>query len=137
MMAAVANGGKLYKPHFLDYARGAGSEVAQRYEPQFVQVGVSQSALDMLREGLRRVVDSGTARDSGLAKFRAAGKTGTAEVGLPGLCHAWFAGYAPYDSPKIAFAIVSELTTGHGGTNAAPIMTWALEPVWDAVQQMP
>lgn len=137
MVAAVANGGKLYRPHFFDYARNPDGDVVGRYEPQFVQVPVKQSTLNVLRECMRLVVESGTAQGAGLARFRAAGKTGTAEVGVPGLSHAWFAGYAPCDNPKVAFAVVSEATTAHGATGAAPIMASALEPIWPAIEQMP
>ncbi|MCK4373812.1 MAG: hypothetical protein KAX19_00745, partial [Candidatus Brocadiae bacterium] len=137
MMAAVANGGRLYRPHFFDHARNAAGDVVERCRPEFVEVPVKQSTLDTLRQGLRLVVASGTARNASLDGFRAAGKTGTAELGPGNPNHAWFAGYAPYDAPKIAFAVVSELTGGHGGSHAAPIMAFALEEVWDEVEQMP
>jgi penicillin-binding protein 2 len=137
MAAVIANGGKLYKPHFFDCARDADGNVVQRYAPEFVQLPIRQSTLDVLREGMRLVVASGTARNTGLDAFRVAGKTGTAELGIEGQYHAWFAGYAPYDNPRIAFAVVSERTVGHGGSHAAPIMAYALEPIWPAVEQMP
>ncbi len=147
MAAAVANGGRLYKPHLLDHVRDPGG-VVERYEPSFRQVPVKESTLRVLREGLRRVVEGpkGTARDSmmtrlgltPLREFRVAGKTGTAELGEGRPNHAWFVGYAPHDDPKIAFAVVNERTaTGHGGTHAAPIMAMVLERIWDEVEQMP
>ena len=46
---------------------------------------------------------------------------GTAEVAGVALNHAWFAGFAPYETPRIAFAVVVEWTEGHGGDTAAPI----------------
>jgi penicillin-binding protein 2 len=64
--------------------------------------------------------------------YTVAGKTGTAQVykmsaGIDAdkmdkatRDHAWFAGYAPADNPRIAFAVVVE-HGGHGGTTAAPI----------------
>jgi cell division protein FtsI/penicillin-binding protein 2 len=85
---------------------------------------------------MRLVVASGTGAGKGLDQFHVAGKTGTAETGGE-LNHAWFAGYAPFESPKIAFAVVNEHTTGHGGSNAAPIMAYALEKIWPQVEQMP
>ena len=50
-----------------------------------------------------------------------AGKTGTAEL-AKGASHAWFIGFAPYDSPgrRIAFAVLVE-NGQYGGTAAAPI----------------
>jgi len=137
MVAAVANGGRLYRPHFFDYALNSDGDVVQRYEPQYRQVPVKRSTLEVVCKGLKLVVDSGTAAGAGLARFRAAGKTGTAELGVGGLNHAWFAGYAPYDNPKIAFVVVNERTSGQGGSHAAPIMAFALEPIWDAVEWMP
>ena len=40
--------------------------------------------------------------------------------------HAWFAGYAPYDSPKYAIAVFVE-HGGHGGEAAAPVASKILE----------
>ena len=48
-----------------------------------------------------------------------AGKTGTAES-PPGEPHAWFAAYAPADSPRIAVVVMVE-HVGEGSTFAAPI----------------
>jgi penicillin-binding protein 2 len=48
-----------------------------------------------------------------------AGKTGTAQAGR-GDDHAWFAGFAPADAPRIAFAVVVE-HGGHGGEAAGPV----------------
>jgi penicillin-binding protein 2 len=48
-----------------------------------------------------------------------AGKTGTAEAGR-GEDHAWFAGFAPADRPRVAFAVIVE-HGGHGGETAGPI----------------
>jgi penicillin-binding protein 2 len=97
--------------------------------PPYGEVNVNGEALEAVREGMRRVVhDSrGTARLPLLRRLGAAGKTGTAETGrrkdgVP-LNHAWFAGYAPFDHPTLAFAVVVEdVPHGvHGGDIAAPI----------------
>jgi cell division protein FtsI/penicillin-binding protein 2 len=48
-----------------------------------------------------------------------AGKTGTASDPGAGRIHAWFAGYAPAESPRVA--IVVFLEQGSGGRDAAPI----------------
>ncbi len=136
-MGAVANGARLYTPHFFDHARGADGELVESYEPQWREPGVSAAMLRTVREGMRRAVETGTARRAGLEPFRAAGKTGTAELGSGQPNHAWFAGFAPFEEPKVAFAVVSERNPGHGGSHAAPIMAMALEPIWPAVEAMP
>ena len=72
------------------------------------------------RAMMRRVVTSGTAAGvfDGLT-VTVAGKTGSAKVGS-GRTHSWFAGFAPADSPRLAFACIVE----HGGAGraaAAPV----------------
>ncbi len=136
MLAAVANGGRLYTPHFLDHACNAAGDVVQSYDVHYTTVPVAPGNLDMIREGLHRVVTSGTARARGLETFDAAGKTGTAETGISKCFYAWFAGYAPFDNPKVAFVAVNERTSGHGGANAAPIVADALLPIWQDVLAM-
>jgi penicillin-binding protein 2 len=55
-----------------------------------------------------------------LDEVTVAGKTGTAEAGGNRPDHAWFAGYAPADHPRVAFAVVLE-HGGSGGKSAGPI----------------
>ena len=65
--------------------------------------------------------------------YRAAGKTGTAQVkSLKGKDynknaiakkyhdHAWFIGYAPYEDPKVVVSVILE-NAGGGGSTAAPV----------------
>jgi len=56
-----------------------------------------------------------------LEVYKVAGKTGTAETGRQKDNHAWFVGYAPYDSPQYCFVILVEHTPGHGAEIAVPI----------------
>ncbi|MFQ5504167.1 MAG: penicillin-binding transpeptidase domain-containing protein [Planctomycetota bacterium] len=63
--------------------------------------------LERIREGLRQVIrPGGTADDSGLSRYRVAGKTGTAEVSGGKRNNAWFAGYLPSEQPRLAFCAV-------------------------------
>jgi cell division protein FtsI/penicillin-binding protein 2 len=39
---------------------------------------------------------------------------------------AWFAGYAPYDDPRIALAVVVEYVEGGAAANAAPVAREAI-----------
>ena len=135
MCAAFANGGMLVQPHILDCVVNEQGKVVQRFEPQQQRIEVKPETLRVVTEGMKRVVRSGTAQDTGLSQFDAAGKTGTAEVG--DLNHAWFAGFAPFDNPKIAFVVVSERTSVYGGSGAAPILTRALKEIWPQVEKMP
>ena len=124
LLAFVANGGKVVHPHL-------GAALA----PGTTPVSLSSGTLDRIRRGLHDVVNApgGTASKTGLWRYGAAGKTSTAEVAgaddggkLP---HAWFAGYAPDQDPKVAFAVIVE-NGGHGNEVAAPIAEEILEAVF-------
>ena len=70
-------------------------------------------------EALEAAADYGTARLASPAGIKVAGKTGTSSDTGSGQIHAWFAGYAPAQSPRIAVMVFLE--QGVGGRDAAPI----------------
>jgi len=127
-MAAIANGGKLLRPHLV---AGESPEVER-------QINVPADELQKVRNAMHDVVASvhGTAHYAmGHLAWSSAGKTGTAQVvgeaqddkgKSKGRVekklqdHAWFAGYAPYKNPRIAYAVLVE-HGGHGGHAAAPV----------------
>jgi peptidoglycan glycosyltransferase len=67
----------------------------------------------------------GTGKAAAVRGIRIAGKTGTAQ-NPHGEDHALFAGFAPVDAPRIAFAVVVE-NAGHGGETAAPLAAHLIE----------
>ena len=64
--------------------------------------------------------DAKAATPAQIPGIRVAGKTGTAETGVPGRYNGWFISFAPADHPKVAVAVVVE-NGGFGGHSAAPI----------------
>jgi len=85
-------------------------------------LGLNPRHMAALRDAFAAVVNEpgGTGYATAyLPDLRYAGKTGTAQSGS-GEPHAWFAGFAPAESPRIAFAVIVE-HGGHGGTAAGPI----------------
>jgi penicillin-binding protein 2 len=137
LAAAVANGGKRYRPMILNSIQRADGKILQKSEPKLVgKIPVSQSTLDLVKLGLWRVVngENGTARGSRLEDIEMSGKTGTSQVisrkeddPLPEedmpihlRAHAWFVAYAPSEKPTIAIAVVVEHGE-HGSGAAAPI----------------
>jgi len=110
MMAAVANGGYLITPHIVAETSGSDDEPLALSQRTLVP-GLERRQLDLLRQAIVRVANDpdGTAyaalADTGVA---VAGKTGTAETGEKSPDHAWFAGYAPADAPRVALVVVLE-----------------------------
>ena len=129
MMAAVGNGGTLYRPQVVEMIAADPSQPDWLLEPVAVaQLPVSAETLAVIQASLHRVTSSpeGTAYEAfeGL-DFAVAGKTGTAESGQEEP-HAWFAGYAPADDPEIAIAVIVE-HAGEGATYAAPLFRAVVE----------
>lgn len=119
--AALANGGTLYQPHAVMYIRNKRTGKMEEVQYRSRTVGLDARVMQLLREGMRRVVQEpgGTGGLARIPGIQSAGKTGTAE-NPHGADHAWFVGFAPFENPKIAVAVMVE-NAGFGGTKAAPI----------------
>jgi penicillin-binding protein 2 len=133
MIAAVQNGGTLYRPQLV--ARLAPPGGTPTYELSPIVNGVLPVSADQLaaiREGLHAVTSEpgGTARHRFLGlPIPVAGKTGTAQDPLGALSHAWFAGYTEAnepDKPDIAAVVMIE-NVGEGSEYAAPIFRRLVE----------
>jgi penicillin-binding protein 2 len=127
MIAAVANGGILFRPMLVDKVISPQGAVLEDLKPEALYtVGLSQDTWANIRKGLRAVVEQGTA--SGVFQgfpISVAGKTGTGETGA-GTTHAWFACYAPYENPEAVVVVFIE-NGGEGSGAAAPLARKVLE----------
>ncbi len=140
VVAAIANGGTLYRPTLVARVGEPGNTPEARTEPNVNGVlPLSVDDLAIVRESLWNVTHLGY----GTATHRfvdmavpVAGKTGTAEA-PPGLPHAWFVGYAPAEPyttadgrlveiPELAIAVVLE-NAGEGSDVAAPLFRRVVE----------
>jgi penicillin-binding protein 2 len=134
--AAIANGGTLYEPQFIKAVESIDGEIIEKFPP-IVQskVDATPETLLIIRDALRGVVSqkNGTARWINRRGLKIAGKTGTAQVvrmkerikdikKIPYKFrdHGLFVGFAPFDDPKIAVAVVVE-HGGFGSSSAAPV----------------
>lgn len=151
--AMLANGGKRYELRLVD---AIGSEqTAQPVLPKLAerQPDISNPQyLTLVREAMRDVAmaPNGTARKAfqGI-NYVAAGKTGTAQVTSYGQNekydatkiderfrdNALFIGFAPYDQPQIAVAVLVENVIGGGGSSAAPIARRVMDHYLDTSKQ--
>lgn len=139
LYAGIANGGKIFKPQILKTVQGVEGAPVYTPEPEIrFRMPASERTLAIIREGLRQVVNDrrGTAYAFVHSPYvEICGKTGTAEVisrkdkkdidtseraSRKYKPHAWFVGYAPADSPKIAVSVIVE-HGWHGSSTAGPI----------------
>ena len=132
--AAVANGGTLVTPHLvLEQIDPATGEAQTPARPRAREIPIEPRNLQIVREGMRAVVTSGTARRSAIHASRdgrfpeipMSGKTGTAE-NPRGKDHAVFIAFAPYDDPEVAVGVIVE-NAGYGSSTAAPIASLMIE----------
>ncbi len=132
---ALANGGTLYRPQIVREVGLLGDTLQAVAQPDaMAQLDFQPEVLETLQQGLCDVTSTsfGTAefvfRDSPLQLLGVCGKTGTAQAGGDGTLppFAWFAAYAPMDSPQIAVVVVVE-NAGEGSGVAAPIARQVLE----------
>ena len=144
--AAIANGGQIHRPRLmLETVDDSGKTIQNFSTESLRQVKLQADHLDLVREGMWRVVNAETgtahaaanengeliskwlyANPTGEDPIEIAGKTGTAEVGVKREdgtyqdSHAWFTAYAPYDEPEVVVTVFLK-EGGEGSSYAVPI----------------
>jgi penicillin-binding protein 2 len=118
-LATILNGGKRYSAHLLYQVKSYGGErILYQNEPKVIsEIDISDDHLEMVREGMRGVMDNGSAASvfSGYA-IPVGGKTGTAQVYTTKSDNGIMMAFAPFDNPRIAVSCIIE--QGSGGTEA-------------------
>ena len=133
LVAAIGNGGTLYRPQLVERAEDANGQIVAEFHPQPQgTLPISEQTLAALREGMYQVVHhpNGTAHhvfpNWPIPTY---GKTGTAETTAHEEPHAWFVAFTDAqdpDRPDIAVVVVLE-HGGSGGDAAAPVTRRILE----------
>ncbi|MBU2081839.1 penicillin-binding protein 2 [Patescibacteria group bacterium] len=122
-MAAIANGGTLWQPKLVSKITDSKNNTVKEIKSEAIKIElIGQDNLEIVREGLRMAVTeaNGSAYFLKDLPIKVAGKTGTAQVYSDfSKINALFAGFAPYDDPQIALAIIVE-GSGQGITSALP-----------------
>lgn len=147
--AAIANGGKVWRPYIVKRASNSIGETVFEQKPELVrEVGVIRpQTLALMRHFLQQVVEDprGTGRRARVEGVTVAGKTSTAQVvslkktsnvkatRMQWHEHAMFTAFSPAENAEIVVAVISENdVTGGGGVAAAPVAQQILQAYWDA-----
>ena len=136
--AAIANNGRVMRPHLLKETRDRNGRILSRVEPrELSRLPLPREAIDKIKSAMRQTVigHGGTGHVVDLRGVTVAAKTGSAEDPPRRRPHAWFICFAPVENPTIAICVFRE-QGGHGGTEAAPIARAMLE-AWFHVKSQP
>jgi penicillin-binding protein 2 len=116
----LANKGIYHTPHMVDHVYDYSTQSIINFPMDTKYItGISDEVYDVVREGMRMVCNGGTGWLGRVPSIETAGKTGSAQ-NPHGETHALFIGFAPYENPEIAIAVIAE-NAGGGGAIAAPI----------------
>lgn len=121
-VAAIANDGLLMKPYVVE--RIVGSERNIEVKPTVVRRAVSEQTATTLTGMLVSALEQANS-EALLPGYKVGGKTGTAEIPVPGGYHptltlASFAGYLPADDPQVlVLVIIDRPTTSRWGSRTA------------------
>lgn len=119
--ATIANRGYYYVPHVVRRIKG------QPLDTLYTRKHFSKAnhrAYELVVEGMRRAVVSGTCKAANRGDYLVCGKTGTAQN--RGHDHSVFMGFAPMNNPKIAIAVYVE-NGGFGADYGVPIGSLMME----------
>ncbi len=136
---AVANNGKMVKPHMVKEVRENGALV-KRYKTEVLNPMItSRETIGKAQAMLKGVCINGTGKGLNSEYFNIAGKTGTARVATSsegynaGMYLASFVGYFPADEPKYSLIVTFNNPRGggyYGGSVAGPVFKEIAEKVY-------
>ena len=138
-MGIVGNGGIFYQTRLVKQVQSIDGQIVTAYNVRArSNLEIFPRITKEMKKAMVAVVSSkmGTAGKAAVPNVKVAGKTGTAQWGPKNKerTAAWFAGFAPADKPKYAFAAIyeSDLSNAevHGGTVAAPLVGKVLREIF-------
>ena len=119
MAAAIANDGIVMNPYMVSQVLAPDGTVVSTTQPRSLGQAVSASTASQVGQAMLGVVENGTGSAASVSGFQVAGKTGTAEASSSQV-NSTFVGFAPYDTPTVAIAVVIE-NYSENGTSAASV----------------
>ena len=110
-------------------------ETLRQTEPEEYNQAISPETADQVTQLMVDTVNNGTAGAGAIPGVQVAGKTGTAQSGVPSVPpYAWYVSFAPAQDPEVAVAVViqkANIERGEiaGGTYGGPIAKAVMEAV--------
>ena len=119
-VGAIANEGTLETPHFILGDTTTTNEITT--------LNLNKNYFNIVQEGMRDAVTTGTATSLNVPYVEVAAKTGTAQIGVSkDKVNSWVIGFFPYDHPKYAFAVMMEAGPSTNEVGASAVMRQLLD----------
>lgn len=126
--AALVNGGYVMRPYIVQEIRDAAGRTVMTREPEVIRQVISPRTGRQMMRALEKVVVEGTGSRARIEGYRVVGKTGTAQIPVPGGYGdgriASFIGAAPAEDPEVVTLVVLydvQTEVRFGGDLAAPV----------------
>lgn len=136
--SAIANGGKMVKPHIIDRIKNPDGSDYQVTAIETSGTPISAEVADQVKDMMEKEVSEGGGTNARIPGYHMAGKTGTAQKldtvhggYLEGQYIASFCGFGPTEDPKAICLIVLDTPSGmyYGGQVAAPVFKEAMTQI--------
>jgi peptidoglycan glycosyltransferase len=129
--STVANGGTMMEPMLVKEILNSKGKSIKKIEPKILNEVMPKENAGIMKDLMKGVVAEGTgSKNASISDIVVCGKTGTADhkqvQGEDYSAHSWFTGFAPYEDPQIAIAVIVE-EGGTGGGIAAEITRKLIE----------
>jgi len=120
-IGAIANYGKLVTPHLIL------NDISPEAQ-QVTNIDLKKEYFDVIHEGMRQGVLTGTGIALNVPYVKVATKSGTAQLGVSkNRVNSWITGFFPYDNPKYSFIVLMESGPSSGSVGASSIMRQLLD----------
>lgn len=107
MAATIANNGIAMNPYVVSQILAPDGTVLKTTRGHSLGQAVGSGTAEQVKQAMLDVVQNGTGSAAAIAGVKVAGKTGTAETNNAN-ANSTFVGFAPYDTPTVAIAVVIE-----------------------------
>ena len=138
-VSAIANGGKLIRPHIVDEIVSPEGK-REKIQKQEIRQVISPSSAEIVTEMMVSVVEKGHGKKARVPGYKVAGKTGTAQIPKKdekgyeeGKSIGSFVGFAPAENPRFVMLVKIDepKTVEWAESSAAPVFgemaTWLLK----------
>jgi len=123
--AVLANQGSKVIPYVVESADGFATELIEHTQPLAIE-NLDSNALNIVRQGMRQTITTGSGRSLNSLTEEVAGKTGTAQTPGNKPYHSWFTGFGPYEDPNITLVVLVE-EGGESNEAAVPLARTILD----------